>query len=86
MHGLNQKQQQEMLFQKTNLNWNDYPIKFKRGVGCYKVNREMTRDDKTFMRNSWQVDLELPVFTQDPSFLRSIFGLVGENIEQESLG
>lgn len=86
MHGLNQKQQQEMLFQHTSLNWNNYPIRFKRGVGCYKVYREMAENGKTFTRSSWQLNLELPVFTQDPSFLRSIFGLVGENIEQESMG
>ncbi|MHA2280304.1 MAG: tRNA(His) guanylyltransferase Thg1 family protein [Promethearchaeota archaeon] len=85
MHGLNQKQQQEMLFQHTSLNWNNYPIRFKRGVGCYKVAKEMTHEGKTFMRNSWQVDLELPVFTQDPSFLRGIFGLVGEDIEQKPM-
>jgi hypothetical protein len=45
----------------------------------------MTHEGKTFMRNSWQVDLELPVFTQDPSFLRGIFGLVGEDIEQKPM-
>ncbi len=41
----------------------------------------MALDGKTFMRNSWKLDLELPVFTQDPSFLRGIFGLAGEDIE-----
>jgi tRNA(His) 5'-end guanylyltransferase len=86
MHGLNQKQQQEMLFQHTGLNWNNYPAKFKRGVGCYKVTKEMALNGKTFMRNNWQIDQELPIFTQDPSFLRGILGLDdGEYIEHKSM-
>jgi tRNA(His) 5'-end guanylyltransferase len=85
MHGLNQKQQQEMLFQHTGLNWNNYPIRFKRGVGCYKVAKETVQDGKTFVRNSWHIDLELPVFTQDTSFLRGIFSLDGDNIEHKPM-
>lgn len=80
MHGLNQKQQQELLFQETKTNWNNYPVKFKRGIGCYKVKKEMALNGNTFMRSSWYIDEDLPVFAQDQDFLRRIFGLDGDII------
>jgi len=74
MHGLNQKQQQELLFQETKINWNNYPTKFKRGTGCYKVEKEMALNGNTFMRSSWYTDEELPVFAQNQDFLKEIIG------------
>jgi tRNA(His) 5'-end guanylyltransferase len=72
MHGLNQKQQQELLFQETGLNWNNYKTKFKRGIGVYRVSKEITLNGETFIRNSWQIDEELPIFAQDQEFLKDI--------------
>lgn len=83
MHGLNQKQQQELLFQEVGINWNDYPTKFKRGIGCYKVSKEMALNGNIFMRSSWELDEELPVFTREQEFLRNILGIEEEvSIEQ----
>ena len=79
MHGLNQKQQQELLFKETGLNWNNYPTKFKRGVGCYKISKEVEQNGDTFLRNYWNIDEELPVFTQDQNFLRDILDLSEES-------
>lgn len=72
MHGLNQKEQQELLFQETGINWNDYPIRFKRGVGVYRVTKELEIDGNLCVRSSWKVDNELPIFTQDTDFLNNI--------------
>lgn len=84
MHGLNQKQQQELLFQETGINWNNYPAKFKRGIGCYKVAKEMAYEGNTFVRNSWELDTELPVFAREQEFLRNILGMnEGLLVEQQ---
>ena len=75
MHGINQKQQQELLFQETGINWNDYPTKFKRGIGTYRVTREIEVDGNSWVRSSWEIDNELPIFTQDTEFLDNILSI-----------
>lgn len=72
IHGLNTKQQQELLFKETGINWNDYPTKFKRGVGIYKETFEKDIDGKKVLRSSWKIDEEIPVFSSDKEFLRKI--------------
>lgn len=74
MHGLGQKQQQELLFQERAINWNDYPIRYKRGIGTYRVVETKEMDGKSYTRSSWKIDNDLPVFTKEPEFLRSILG------------
>lgn len=79
MHGLNQKQQQELLFNKAQLNWNDYPTKYKRGIGCYRENVVLTdANGNQFERSKWKIDEELPVFTQAQEFLLKIFAGVSD--------
>lgn len=77
MHGLNQKQQQELLFSQTGINWNNYPTKFKRGVGCHRVKREIEIDGNICGRSAWEVENELPIFTQERDYLDNILS-VGE--------
>ena len=62
LQGKNQADIQEMLWSTHNLNWNDYPIWYKRGVTCYKIPQSI--DGKT-ARMKWAVDSEPPVFSQD---------------------
>ena len=73
MHGLNQNQQQELLFKEAKINWNDYPTKFKRGVGCYRVEKEFSVDGKSFIRTKWIIDEELPIISKDQNFLLDLF-------------
>ena len=73
MEGLNGKQQQELLFQTTGLNWNDFPTKFKRGIGCYKRWVTCDRfDGVSYQRSEWTIDNELPIFASNQDFLRTI--------------
>lgn len=73
MHGLNQKQQQELLFKETGVNWNDYPTKYKRGIGCYREKVVLTGPDGiSFERNPWKIDEELPIFAKNQEFLIKI--------------
>lgn len=66
---------QEMLFQKYNINWNDYPTSFKRGSACYRVQGEekvankATNENETVTRSRWLVDENIPIFTQDRNFV-----------------
>ena len=80
MHGLNQKQQQELLFQKIGINWNNYPTKFKRGTGCYRKEFEIEINGNMCQRSNWEIDKEIPIFTQDKDYLDNILS-VGEDDE-----
>ena len=53
---------QEMLFQQRNINFNDMPVEFKRGVCCLRV-------DNPNGRTSWHIDTLCPIFTQDRNYI-----------------
>lgn len=78
MHKLNQKQQQELLFNQTGINWNNYPAKFKRGIGCRKVKKILKIDGNICQRSSWEIDDDLPTFAQDRLYLFDILKVEGE--------
>lgn len=59
LHGLNVNALQELLFQEKGINWNDSPVEQKRGR-CVVKGEE-----------GWLVDLAIPTFTQDRSYLSS---------------
>lgn len=50
---------QDMLMLEKGINWNDVPTKFKRGSCCIKTDE------------GWIVDNEIPIFTQDRSYIES---------------
>lgn len=75
MKGLNQKQQQELLFQKAKINWADYPSKFKNGVGCYRVKHiETNAKGETYNRAPWILDENLMTFSKNFDVLCSMIG------------
>lgn len=59
LHGKNTAEMQEMLFQSCGLNWNDEEPYWKRG-------RTIVKDT-----DGWDVDRNIPVFTQDRAYLSS---------------
>lgn len=59
-------EKQEMIFQKTGVNWNDYPERFKRGAIIRKV--EYEKDGNK--RNKWD-NVPTPIFTKEQGFLYS---------------
>jgi tRNA(His) guanylyltransferase len=61
LHEKNTDEQQEMLFQKG-INWNSYPIGFKRG-------RTVVYDAE---RHQWRIVLGPPTFTQDKTYLEKL--------------
>ena len=75
----NTDQLQEMIFQKG-INWNDYPTYYKRGL-CYvkkptKVRTVIDMKDLSeteIIRNRWVPDYNIPIFTQDRSYIENMF-------------
>jgi tRNA(His) 5'-end guanylyltransferase len=70
-------EKQEMLFQEKGINWNDYKVKYKRGVVIKKQpvwvdgqNREPV------MRNKWLPDYNTPIFTQEKEYLYNLIPVI----------
>lgn len=66
---------QDMLMTQKGINFNDMPVEFKRGVCCYKVTREATcinnktQEETPCIRSEWVLDKEIPIFTQDRTYI-----------------
>lgn len=73
---------QDMLMLQKNINFNDMPTEFKRGVCCVKEihHTNITAPgcegcpiDATSVRTHWILDKEIPIFTQDRNYVESRF-------------
>lgn len=62
---------QEMLFQEKGINWNNIPTHLKRGSCCIKEQYEIETEDGVALRSRWVIDKEIPVFSQDTSYVNS---------------
>lgn len=73
LQGLNSSQLQDKLLLEKGINWNDLPIWQKRGVAIVRKQKPKTvvynGEEKTVMRNVWEVDLETPIFSQDRNYI-----------------
>ncbi len=58
-----------LLSQECNVDFNDYPISFKRGIACYRAPKLINND---VVKSKWVINKDLPIFTQDHSFLVNI--------------
>jgi tRNA(His) 5'-end guanylyltransferase len=70
LSGLSVDEKIDLLHQECNIDFNDYPIHFRRGAACYKIPKVL--EDGT-MKNKWVVNPDLPIFTKDQTFLTNIF-------------
>lgn len=68
LSGLNIDEKIDLLSQECQINYNDYPVSFRRGTAAYKVPKIVNGD----MKNKWIVNQDLPIFTKDQSFLTNI--------------
>jgi len=69
MHGLNNDQVQEKLFQEKKINWNDLDVWKKRGVCLYKKQVSKNIDGHDCIRTEIVEDFEIPIFTQDRNYI-----------------
>jgi len=64
---------QLMLFKEKDINWNDYPNFFKRGVCVIKRPRLVqTPEGEWVERNKWVIDFEIPIFHQQPNYINNL--------------
>ena len=59
LQNLSCDQIQDKLFLEKGINWNNFQIKYKRGVFIYKKNGE----------NDWKIDENMPILTQDRDYI-----------------
>ena len=64
---------QEMLFSEKGINFNDCPAWYKRGVCIVKTPKPIeTKDGTTATRMKWTIDLDIPIFHQDPEYINQL--------------
>ena len=72
LHGKNCNELQEMLWQEKNINWNDYETHLKRGSCCIKTTQQVIAPNgETVVRSQWVVDKEIPIFSQDTTYVNN---------------
>lgn len=59
----------DLLSQECNIDFNQYPISFRRGAACYKV----PKLEGQVLKNKWFLNKEPPIFAKEQSFLSNIF-------------
>ena len=67
---------QDMLMLQKGINFNDMPTEFKRGVCCVKEtyqDPDVDIKDGAYPRTRWVLDKEIPIFTQDRSYVERHF-------------
>ncbi len=75
LDGKSQNDIQDMLMTQKSINFNDMSTEYKRGVCCYRKEYiDTTVDLKTnettkVTRRSWEIDTEIPIFTQDRYYI-----------------
>lgn len=69
LSGLSMDEKIDLLKQECNVDFNEYPLSFRRGTACYKIPKIVNES----VKNKWFINEELPIFTKDQSFLTNIF-------------
>jgi len=76
-HEKNTSELQDMLMLQKGINWNNYPIQFKRGVAFYKekIIKPIETKLENFVipenveRRVWKVDTEMPILSKDRDYV-----------------
>jgi tRNA(His) 5'-end guanylyltransferase len=63
----------EILFEECNIDFNNYPLPFRRGFACYRVPRVINTAEGEEIKNKLTIDMEIPLFTKNHDFLGQIF-------------
>lgn len=66
----NPQEKAQLLFEKTGIEYNSYPIQFKRGIAVYKNPHINTHNE---VKLKTILDIELPLFSQSKEWLIDIF-------------
>ena len=79
--GLTVDEKIDLLRQECQVEFNDYPVAFRRGTACYKTPKIVDQSTKY----KWYLNTEPPIFTKDQSFLSNLFRNGADIFRQESL-
>jgi tRNA(His) 5'-end guanylyltransferase len=72
LDNMSSDKKQEMLFSKKGVNWNDYKIKYKRGLVVKRhVITQMSPLNEEITRSKWIPDYITPIFSQDKEYLQN---------------
>lgn len=84
MHGQNTTVLQEIIFKELDINMDKYPTHLKRGACVIKVAKVLETTEGPVHRKKWVVDKEIPIFSQDPSYVEDLyFDNVGVELEKD---
>lgn len=75
LHGQNTNTMLDRLRLEAGKPWEDTPVHFKRGavVRPVKIEKLVPQTGLTCERNEWRVDLDIPIFTQDRSYIETLY-------------
>lgn len=62
-----------LLKQECDIDFNNYPVAFRRGVACFKGPKIVNYQGENLLKNKWILHSQLPIFTSDQTFLKNIF-------------
>lgn len=62
-----------LLQQECGVDFNEYSLAFRRGAACYRSPTVVNYNGEENIKNKWILDIEIPIFTKEHSFLSQIF-------------
>jgi len=71
-----------LLSQECDVDFNEYPVEFRRGVACYRSPKLV---EEGVLKHKWSLNSDIPIFTRDHSFLGNIFKGGYDIVRQDSL-
>jgi tRNA(His) 5'-end guanylyltransferase len=70
-------EKQELLFKEKGVNWNDYKVKYKRGVVIKKQTIWVDgQNGEPVQRSKWLPDYNIPIFTQEKEYLYNLIPVI----------
>lgn len=83
--GTGQDEKIQLLLQECDIDFNEYPSVFRRGVACYRAPKVFHIDNTDVIKNKWTLNTDLPIFTREHSFLNQIFKTGADIFRKENL-
>lgn len=73
LHGKNQDERKELLLKECEIDFEKhYPKSFIYGIAAYRIPKIIETENGQITRHQWALDMELPNFIDDKSFLYTI--------------
>lgn len=73
-----------LLQQECGVDFNEYPVAFRRGVACYRAPTVVNYAGEQTTKHKWVLDVNIPIFTKEHSFLGQILKAGSDIIRKDS--